>query len=178
MRIVITAGHSNTDPGAVNGPHQEAAIAVKVRNALAHYLRAAKIEVVTDGTGDDNQSLASAVKLVKGADLALEIHMNAAASKQASGIETIAPPKLKALAQNLSKAIQSVTEGKLRGDAGWIDQSRSHRGKLAFVQAGGMIAELDFISNENGVSVVNANIWLIAKAMAAVLIEWVKNHDR
>ena len=39
MSIFISAGHSNTDPGAVNGTQTEANIVRDMRNMVAHYLR-------------------------------------------------------------------------------------------------------------------------------------------
>ena len=41
MYITITAGHSNTDPGAVNGSDREADIAQDMRNIVASILRTA-----------------------------------------------------------------------------------------------------------------------------------------
>jgi N-acetylmuramoyl-L-alanine amidase len=56
--------------------------------------------------------------------------MNAATSKQANGIETIALPKDKKLAQDLSKAVADAFGSRLRGDNGWIDQANQHEGSL------------------------------------------------
>lgn len=168
----ITAGHSNTDPGAVNGKVKEADLVVNFRNAVTHYLREAGLQVKTDGTGTKNDPLSAAVKLIQGSSVAVEFHMNAAASKQANGIETIALPKDKKLAQDLSKAVADALGSRLRGDNGWIDQSRSARGRLAYVNAGGLIVELGFISNEDELARFNARYWLAAKAVAKVLIEY------
>ena len=168
----ITAGHSNTDPGAVNGKVKEADLVVNFRNAVTHYLREAGLQVKTDGTGTKNDPLSAAVKLIQGSSVAVEFHMNAAASKQANGIETIALPKDKKLAQDLSKAVADALGSRLRGDNGWIDQSRSARGRLAYVSAGGLIVELGFISNEDELARFNARYWLAAKAVAKVLIEY------
>lgn len=41
---VATAGHSNTDPGAVNGKIKEADLVVNFRNAVTHYLREAGLQ--------------------------------------------------------------------------------------------------------------------------------------
>jgi N-acetylmuramoyl-L-alanine amidase len=168
----ITAGHSNTDPGAVNGKVKEADLVVNFRNAVTHYLREAGLQVKTDGTGTKNDPLSAAVKLIQGSSVAVEFHMNAAASKQANGIETIALPKDKKLAQDLSKAVADALGSRLRGDNGWIDQSKSARGRLAYVNAGGLIVELGFISNEDELARFNARYWLAAKAVAKVLIEY------
>ena len=105
---MIAAGHSNTDSGAVNGEHKESVLMASFRNAVAVYLRANGIRVVTDGTGLVNKPLKESISLIKGSDLAIEFHMNAASSKQANGVETIALPKDKKLAQSLSKAVADV----------------------------------------------------------------------
>lgn len=168
----ITAGHSNTDPGAVNGKIKEADLVVNFRNAVTHYLREAGLQVKTDGTGTKNDPLSAAVKLITGSSVAVEFHMNAATSKQANGIETIALPKDKKLAQDLSKAVADALGSRLRGDNGWIDQSKSARGRLAYVNAGGLIVELGFISNEDELARFNARYWLAAKAVANILIKY------
>ena len=171
--IVITAGHSNNDPGAVNGSFHEAVHVTKVRNALAHILREAGYTVLTDGVGDINEPLPAAIKLVKSADIALELHCNAAANKTATGVETIALPKHKNLAQDISAAVAKVYGFKLRGENGWIDQSQSHRGKLGYVSAGGMILELGFLSNDADMKVMENNFWKAARAIAEVIIKHV-----
>ena len=170
--VAITAGHSNTDPGAVNGKYKEADLVVNFRNAVAFYLRGAGLQVKTDGTGTKNEPLSAAVKLIKGPSVAVEFHMNAAASKQANGIETIALPKDKKLAQDLSAAVATALGSRLRGDNGWIDQSKSARGSLAYINAGGLIVELGFISNEAELAAFQARYWIAAKAVAKVLIEY------
>lgn len=169
--VTVTAGHSNTDPGAVNGKFKEADLAAKFRNAVAYYLREAGIQYKTDGASTTNHNLNAAIKLIKGSSVAVEFHMNAAASKQANGIETIALPKDKKLAQELSKAVADVFGSRLRGDNGWIDQSQSARGKLGFISNGGLIVELGFISNEAELAQFNAKYWTAAKAVAMVLIK-------
>ncbi len=172
--VTVTAGHSNKDPGAVNGKFKEAELASQFRNAVAYYLREAGIQYKTDGVGILNQDLNAAIKLIKGSSVAVEFHMNAATSKQANGIETIALPKDKKLAQDLSKAVADVFGSRLRGDNGWIDQSQSARGKLGFISNGGLIVELGFISNEEELFQFNARYWSAAKAVAKVLIDYEK----
>ena len=174
--VTVTAGHSNKDPGAVNGKFKEAELVSQFRNAVAYYLREAGIQYKTDGVGILNQDLNAAIKLIKGSSVAVEFHMNAATSKQANGIETIALPKDKKLAQDLSKAVADALGSRLRGDNGWIDQSKSARGKLGFISNGGLIVELGFISNEEELFQFNARYWSAAKAVAKVLIEYEKRN--
>ena len=174
--VTVTAGHSNTDPGAVNGKYKEAELVSQFRNAVAYYLREAGIQYKTDGVGTLNQDLNAAIKLIKGSSVAVEFHMNAATSKQANGIETIALPKDKKLAQDLSKAVADGFGSRLRGDNVWIDQRQSARGKLGFISNGGLIVELGFISNEEELFQFNARYWSAAEAVAKVLIEYEKRN--
>ena len=169
--VTVTAGHSNKDPGAVNGKFKEAELVSQFRNAVAYYLREAGIQYKTDGVGATNPNLNAAIKLIKGSSVAVEFHMNAATSKQANGIETIALPKDKKLAKDLSKALADAFGSRLRGDNGWIDQSQSARGKLGFISNGGLIVELGFISNEEELFQFNARYWSAAKAVAMILIK-------
>ncbi|MCK4082161.1 N-acetylmuramoyl-L-alanine amidase, partial [Acinetobacter radioresistens] len=169
--VTVTAGHSNVDPGAVSGKFKEAELVTNFRNAVAYYLKSSGISIKTDGVGTTNNPLASAIKLIKGSSVAVEFHLNAAGSGQANGVETIALPKDKKLAQDLSKAVAAALGSRLRGNEGWIDQSQSARGKLGFISNGGLIVELGFISNEDEISRFNARYWLAAKAVADVLID-------
>lgn len=156
----------------MNGKFKEAELVSQFRNAVAYYLREAGIQYKTDGVGILNQDLNAAIKLIKGSSVAVEFHMNAALNKSANGVETIALPKDKKLAQELSKAVADVFGSRLRGDNGWIDQSQSARGRLAYVNAGGLIVELGFISNEDELARFNARYWQAAKAVAKVLIDY------
>lgn len=170
----ITAGHSNSDPGAVNSKTKESELVTNFRNAVSHYLREYGVQVKNDGTGSKNDPLSSAIKLISGSDVAVEFHMNAAASKQANGVEAISLPHDKKLAQDLSAAIANTLGSRLRGDKGWIDQSKSARGRLGYVNAGGLIVELGFISNDDELARFNARYWLAAKAVAKVLADYLE----
>lgn len=169
--VAVTAGHSNSDPGAVNGKFKEAELVTKFRNAVELYLLRAGLTVKTDGNGTINLPLTNAIQIIRGSSTAIEFHMNAASNKQANGIETISLPKDKKLAKALSKAVAEAFGSRLRGDEGWIDQSHSARGKLGFVSNGGLIVELGFISNEAELAAFNEKYWLAAKAVADVIIK-------
>ena len=173
--ITITAGHSNVDSGAVaTDGTKEATLATQFRNAVVHYLQQDKnIHVRTDGHGTNNAPLSEAIKLIKGSDLAIEWHMNASTNATANGVETISLPKDKALSQKLSASIAKVFDSKLRGDKGWIDQSQSARGKLGFVSNGGLIVELEFISNPEKLKKFQDTYWQAAKAVSEVILEYV-----
>lgn len=167
---LISAGHGGTDPGAVGSGHREADVCLDMRDRVAAELRRLGAPVRTDGATGVNWTLAQALPLIKGAALAVELHCNAAANPSATGVEVIALPAQKAVAQRLARAIAQATGQRLRGDGGWIDQSKSARGRLAFVNAGGLIAELVFISNPGDMQRFMAARDRVAVAIAGAML--------
>ena len=181
--VCVTAGHSNTgkiDSGAVTTVGgkliKEADLAVKLRNAILHYLQQDKgITTRCDGYSTVNLELKEAIKLIKGSDAAVEVHFNSSTNKTANGVECIALPKDKVLAQKLSAAVSKVTGSRLRGVGGFITQEDSARGKLGYINAGGLILEVSFLSNDQELKVFEDKYWLIAKSISEVLIDYVKS---
>ena len=171
--ITITAGHSNTDSGAVNGSDRESDIAQDMRNIVAYYLRAKGINIKTDGEGKGNATLTQAVKLIKGSAVAVEFHCNASSSKTAHGVEALAQTKDKVISQKLCKAVSGVMGSVLRGDQGWKPENSGQHSRLAYVSNGGIILELFFISNDEELKIWKDRKWLVGKAVAEVLANYV-----
>lgn len=169
--ITLTAGHSNTDPGAVaKDGTTEAQIVIEMRNLVAAELRRTTKHIVkTDGDGAVNLPLNDAIKLIAGSDIAIELHCNASDNPLATGIEVVALPEGKGVAHSIADAIALVYGSKLRGDKGWIDQSQTHRGRLGYVNAGGYIVELFFISNPADLAKHHAVKIDVAKRIARIL---------
>lgn len=164
--VVITAGHSNADPGAVGGGTTEAAVVTDFRNMVAHYLREAGVAFTTDGTGDQNLPLSAAIKLVTPGSVAVEFHCNAAANAKATGVETLSRDRDKPLGAQICAAIADELGIANRGAKG---ESSGQHSRLGFVQAGGVIVELFFLSNPGDLAAYQAKKWLVAKAVARVL---------
>ena len=180
--ITVTSGHSNTgkiDSGAVTTVGgkliKEADMAMLLRNTILHYLQQDK-DIVTrcDGYGQTNLPLSEALKLINGSDLACEIHFNASTNKTANGVECIVSQKDTEIGQRLAKAVTDVTGWKLRGTKGVIREEDSARGRLAYVQDNACILEVAFISNPEEMEVFNQKYWLIGKAVAQVILDYVK----
>lgn len=164
--MFISAGHSNSDPGAVSGGRREADIAVEMRNIVSFYLTRAGIKHQVDGAGTKNLPLADTVAITrKKNEVEIEFHCNAS-SNMASGCEILCAPKDEHLAIDLCKAIASTLGIHNRGVK---PENAGHHSKLAFVQAGGLIVELFFITNPNDVAKYDAKKWLVGKAIADVL---------
>jgi len=165
--IVITAGHSNTDPGAVGGGTTEAAIVTEFRNLVAVQLRAAGIEPVTDGSGVQNLPLRQAISLVKPGSVAVEFHCNAAASPSATGVETLSNVRDMPFGAQLCEAVSDVLGIRNRGAKGEVAGQHS---RLGFVRAGGLILELFFISNPLDLQRYHAGKHELAARLAGVLM--------
>lgn len=172
--ILLSAGHSNADPGAVANGVKESDIAVEARNIVRHKLEATGYPAVSDGSGKDNLPLAQAVRLIAGKTLAVEFHCNASVNPLAGGVECISLLSLRDESQKISSAIAVAMDIKLRGEKGWIDQTKSARGRLAFVAAGGIIVELFFLSNPAELKTWQEKKWLICQAIADAIVEIVK----
>ena len=170
MKFVITAGHGDADPGAIANGVSEADVMTGLRDVVAHKLRLWGHEVVTDGDKKQNRALAFAVKLFGLAPIRLELHCNASVNNSAKGVEVISLPKDKALAQALAQNVAREIGTTVRGDKGWIDQSQSARGRLAYINAGGMILETFFITNATELAAYRQRSWLVAEAIARTLI--------
>lgn len=169
--IIITAGHSNTDPGAVNKEHTEAAIVTDFRNMVGHYLGEAGVKFATDGVGKENLPLRDAIKLIKPGCIAVEFHCNAHTNKSATGVETLSADKDKPLGAELCKAIADTLGIANRGAK---SEGSGQHSRLGFVRAGGIILELFFISNDAELNKYLEKKWLVAKAVAGVLINAAK----
>lgn len=172
--VVITAGHSNTDPGAVNGNVTEASIATDMRNMTALYLERKGIDVITDGHGSDNQTLRQAIKLIKKGAVAIEFHCNAFHSPRAAGVEALAQSKDKVICRELCTAVSDVMGIPTRGnDGGFKAENSGQHSRLGYVRGGGIILELFFISNPNELATYQAKKWLIARELADVIADHV-----
>lgn len=165
--IFLSAGHSSIDPGAVAFNRKEADIAVEFRNLVAFYLMQAKIPHVLDGKGSENLPLAQTVKQIGRNRPALEFHCNAAGTALATGVEALSSAKDFPLAEKLCAAIAGGLGIRNRG-AKAENAGQHHR--LAFVQAGGIIVELFFLTNATDLAAYDARKWLAARDVAAVLI--------
>lgn len=169
MNFVITAGHSNRDPGAVGQGTTEAEVVVEMRNMVANKLRMAGHTVFTDGEGSVNLELREAIKLIPKGDIALELHCNASDNTKATGVEAIGLEKDKLLCQRLANAVATTLRQKTRGAGGYINQGQSALGKLGYVTAGGVILEMYFLSNPADNLFYQVNKHKVADAIVHVL---------
>jgi N-acetylmuramoyl-L-alanine amidase len=165
--VFLSAGHSDVDPGAVGHNRREADVAVEMRNIVSFYLNQAGIFHELDGVGTSNLPLRDAVKKAARHPIGVEFHCNASDDPRATGTETLSALEDRALAADLSAAIAGSLG--LKNRAAKPENAGQHH-RLAFVQAGGIIVELFFISNAFDLQRYDARKWLAGRAIADVLI--------
>lgn len=165
--IFISAGHSDTEPGAVANEVQENTVAEGFRDLVAFYLAREGVKFSMDGEKGENLPLSKAVKLIPKDSVAVEFHLNADPTS-ATGVETLSSPKDYALGNKLCQAVSARLGIRNRGAK--PENSGQHK-TLAFVQAGGLILELFFITNKGDRQAYEEVKWLLAKEVANVLIE-------
>ena len=145
-RIFLSAGHSDAGPGAVANGKTEAAIAREFRDLVADALELEKIPYARDRSESVlNLPLKDAVKMIQAEDLAIEFHLNAA-SETATGVETLSAPKDYAFCTKLCEVIANRLHIRNRGAK---PENSGQHSRLAFVQAGGIICELFFLTNKD-----------------------------
>ncbi len=164
--ITITAGHGGSDPGAIHSGAVERDLMTQLRDITINKLHAMGLPVRGDGARGINEPLANALHLIAGSSVAIELHTNASTNRAARGVEVVALPAHRQLAQRLARAIADVLQEPVRGDGGWVDQSVSPRGRLGFVVRGGLVVETFFLSNPESLAKYQARHWMVATALA------------
>ena len=143
--IFISAGHSNQDPGAVANGTTEAAVVLEFRDLVADHLHALDVYFERDGIQGQNLPLREAVKRIPSNSVAVEFHLNAASANTATGVETLSSDKNKDFCRGLCELISLRLGIRNRGAK---DEGSGQHSRLAFIQAGGVIVELFFLTNE------------------------------
>ena len=144
-RVVhISAGHSNVDPGAVNGSYTEANITREIRNEVSKRIKEQGYSVTTDGEGNINMPLKESISLGKQADFAVEFHLNSGG--QFSGTEVFTQEENKGFAASLNKAISEGMSAPRRGEK---TPSQSQHSRLGFVEdTNGVLVETFNLANK------------------------------
>lgn len=166
--LFISAGHSETDPGAHGNGLHEADVVLELRDALCHELGQRGLVFTRDGERGENMPLRDAWRMASAHDVAVELHLNAA-TPAATGVETLSASEHYPLGNRLCSAVSDTlgidNRGAKREDSG-------QHSRLAFVSdGGGLILELFFVTNANDVQAYHDDQRAVVQALASVLIE-------
>lgn len=164
--LMISAGHSDTQPGVVANGYREADIVLEFRQLVSAELCELGIKHLLDGEPHENLPLRQAVEIARRCDIAVEFHTDSAAPT-ASGSWTLSHAPNKPLGAQLA-ARAADTMGIQNRGARPENAGQHHR--LAFVSdGGGIIHELFFLTNPNDLAAYKRHKQVLAGEIAAVL---------
>ena len=169
--ICICAGHDFEHPGVQVFGHKEEVMATLLRDRIYNSLVSQGVTVIRDGKEGENFPLRKAIHLINKSDLAIDLHFNASTNKSASGIEALCHPKHKREAQLLCGNLHKILGLPLRGEAGWKPADSGHHSRLAFCDAGGIVLEVCFLTNDFDRTTYIKNKLQIAEHLADTLAE-------
>ena len=176
--LYISAGHSDTDSGAVNKRLnlREADLTRGLRNLVVDKLELLGASVGMDGTDATNLDRDTAILRARSCTgLKLDIHFNAATST-AIGTEVFSDASERAIAQTLAQAVAGVLGTVVRGADGWKGRTESQHGArgLAWLDRlpRSLLLEVCFLSNDAEIKKYLARMDEVASAIATVLLKY------
>lgn len=176
--IFISAGHNpkgiKIDPGAVGNGFREADLAVEFRNLVIDELLKQRVPYVSD---QDDERLAQYLERIKTgkASVVLEFHFDASDKPTATGTTALVGSDADRLDNAFAKELVNATSSILGiKNRGVINESQSHRGRLALMREQGIVCllELCFISNLNDVKSYRLNKEKLAVKIAEIVIRY------
>lgn len=173
--ILLSAGHSNADPGATGTwkgkTITEADIVLRLRNKIANIVAIRGYEIKTDGDLEQNLPLTAAIELAREVDVAIELHCNAFYLPTATGVEVLSGGNHEGLSNQLTEVISTTLGITNRGVK---PEASGQHSRLGFISKGnGIIVELMFITNPYDLSLYHEREDALADKLATVLIDYV-----
>jgi N-acetylmuramoyl-L-alanine amidase len=171
-KIIISAGHGGTDPGASGNGYIERDLAIELRNLIVSELKALGISAISD---DDKNALKQTLLWLRGkfttGDILLDIHWNAAGNPDANGSEVIIPQIASSFEKDLAAAILKCFTSFGFRDRGVKPETETARKSLGWMRpnAENVLIEVCFISNLTDMKLYHANKQGIARRVAATL---------
>ena len=184
MKYAIDAGHGGADPGAIGlGGLREASVTLDLAQRVGAILKARGHQVVQTREDDRFVSLETRAALANHAkaDALVSIHCNAAASREAHGIEvwtTKGQPKADPLAEEIIVSMGTVfPRANLRRDTldGDSDKEANYA-VLRLTSAPAVLVEVEFISHPDIEAAMRLPGWrrCAAEAIVSGIEAWSK----
>lgn len=150
-KVYIGVGHGGSDPGAVANGLKEKNLTLSIANACAAYLKKHAVQVLQSRTKDEddtvNQKVAEANKF--GADLVVEIHINAGGGDGVEVYHSVQGGTGKKLATNILNAIKAIGQ-QSRGIKTKVGSSgRDYFGIIRSTAAPAVLVECAFIDSKD-----------------------------
>lgn len=177
LKQFISAGHNNSDPGAVAHGNKEADVTKIIRDAIA--VNAKSTETILDKDFETNRQYQTRIKPGAGSVI-FDIHLNAAAKSTTSGIECYVNKKDFAdknslsykMAERFCKEYSAILTIPNRGVKGESSSQHSRIGILNLGAGISVLCEVDFITSTTAVQNIIAHKDQLGKTGARILQEF------
>lgn len=176
-KIILSAGHGGTDPGAVSGEWVERDLALELRELISVELKTLGVQPINDPNQNAlAQTLAWIRNKFSSKDVLFDIHWNAAASAQANGTEVIIPDVSSSFERQLATAVLGVFTSYGFKPRGVKPEGQTARKKLGWMRpnAENILLEVCFLTNNLDMKLYQANKYGIARKIAKVLFDFSK----
>ena len=170
-KIIISAGHGGSDPGAVANGYTERDLAIEFRELLVKELLLLGVKpLIDDNKNALKETLAWLVGKYSSKDILLDIHWNAASSK-ARGTEVIVPDNASIFENNFAKNILNVFVSNGFVNRGVKPESQTARKRLGWMRppAENILIEMGFITNLLDINLYQNLKYKLAKELALVI---------
>lgn len=174
MAIYLSAGHSNSDPGAVSNGFKESDLTKQLRDTILPHLQARDARVIKDLDSESLKQYIDRIKPGTGSILC-DLHFNAG-PPTANGIEVLVSNDAKNTERELAMEI-CAAGSKICGlrNRGVKTESQSARGKLGLLHTAAgisVLVEVCFISNRDDLGKYLDNINPFAAEIARLLVKY------
>jgi len=169
--VFVTAGHHNTDPGAVQNGVKEADLTKELRDLICEGTNFFK----DSDAWNLNRTILWLNSNKRNIDINADIHFNSVANRQATGVEVIVANNASSNSRSLAKLIcdELATIMKIP-NRGVKTETQTNRGKIGIVNVRGIsiLIEVCFISNPNDLKAYLDNKDLVALCIRKHLDEF------
>lgn len=174
--IYLLAGHSLSEPGAINKyGTREAELTIELRDMVGTALKKHGIAPRTDHDRDTLSAVtARLLQQSREGDIICDLHFNAF-NKRATGTEAIVPQQPTSRELQLAAELCSTLSAIMKiPDRGVKKENDSARGRLAIMRPNGIniLLEVCFMDNENDIAAYKSNKQHVAASIANLLKEY------
>ena len=176
-KIILSAGHGGTDPGASGNGFIERDLAIELRNLIVVELKSLGVNALVD---DDKNALKQTLLWLRGkfttGDILLDIHWNGSPNPDAKGSEVFIPDNSSSFERTLGGELLKCFTAFGFKSRGVRPESESARKTLAWMRPGAenLLLEVCFISNSLDMKLYQANKHGIARRIALTLNQYSK----
>lgn len=171
LKVFPSAGHHNSDPGAVANGYREADLTKELRNIMSAEFKKRKHDHIMDYDWETNRQYQNRIKPGENS-VVLDLHFNAFHKPSATGTEAFIASNANVHSEGFAKDLLDVTSYLLKiPNRGVKREGSSQHNRLGILHLGAGVAcllEVCFITNPYDMKKYQENKVRLAKAYAEI----------